>query len=142
MRYNRLDLIERLKARVTVLDERSARNHEEAILKYEKAQAAHLAQRDLRPIINLLRRADDSGRVITSEDWKALGGPHVNTSGWSGVSLQNVTFRVDPPKAESFHLNTVEHKALIAFLEAVTDEFVSTSGLANEGFRKVSHLIR
>lgn len=139
MKFERKALIASLRERIATLEAAAAASHLQQIEKYEASIQHHLDTRDLKPLINLLRRAHERDVPLTGADFKNALGSKVSV-GYDQITLSNVMLKPGPPKATKPAVS--EHLALIQFLELTEDEYITSSGLATQGFRYVGRLLR
>lgn len=135
MKFKREVLIERAKARrarhIAIVEER---NEQERIKVQERVEK-HLKDRDLRPLINLLRRAQDNNTPLTKKSFDEAGIKGVVTDGWSTrATIQDpLMLGSELPKVEKPDTRRVD--AFIQFLETATDDEVSSAALVQHGFK-------
>lgn len=142
MKFNREDLIGRVKAKRQAVITKAQLAFEENERKEQERLDAEMLERDLGPLINLLRRARDNGTPLTSKDFDDLGIKGVRSDGWSTrVVLQSPIIGTKKSVQKPEEVNTSGYDALIDFLEAATDREVTSSALVNHGFRNFTRFI-
>jgi hypothetical protein len=135
VKFKREVLIEKAKARrarhIAIVEQRNEQEAQRA----EEFVRKHLQERDLRPLINLLRRAHDNNTPLTKKSFDEARIKGVNTDGWSSrATLQSpIMIGVDGPKVEKPDTRRID--AFIQFLEAATDDEVSSAALVQHGFK-------
>lgn len=142
MKFNREDLIGRVKAKRQAVITKAQLAFEANERRAQEQFEAELKERDLGPLINLLRRARDNGTPLTPKDFDDLGVKGARSDGWSTrVVLQSpiITTKKSVQKPEEVDVRGFD--ALIDFLEAATDREVTSSALVNHGFRNFTRFI-
>lgn len=140
MKFPKEVLIERVRASRQRLIESNERENARDARRFEEERERHLRGRVLRPLINVLRRAQDGNRALTADDFAGLDASNGVRFRYAGTSPEFAILgrtRAPEPRVA----DTSRHDALLAVLEATQDEFITTSGLRDQGFRDLSTLL-
>ncbi len=130
MMINRLELIEKLKAKIKEREERAAKDLERARFSAGQAREAYVEL--FRPhwaaFADRIRYRNRRGEPITAEDVPA---ELRHRDGWSGSTV--VLFKPTEVKQSDHQPRVQNLQALLLILESTVDEVISTSALERMG---------
>lgn len=141
MKFKREVLIERAKARRERHIEAVAERNAKAEKEMEESLTKHLQDRELSALINFLRRHRDNGTPITKKAIDEAGIRGFDTEGWSSRARLDKNFVFSSTGLSPEKPDTRRIDAFIQFLEAATDDEVSSAALVQHGFKDFPKLI-
>jgi len=140
VKFQREVLIEKAKARRLRIIQRTDEENRTNAQKHERLVFDAMAKRDLRPLINLLRRSQDNNTPLSKKDFTDLGLAGISSDRWDSRVTMTFPILLDTSRAEDLKANTVRIDQFIAFLEAATDDEVSSTALFQHGFKDFPNL--